>query len=117
MRQAMSETDGKPQGPPEDFIDLYDQRLNPDGAVVDAAGCLWKAQWGASRVARYAPIGAFLDAVGNSAERMTCPAFGGENRETLFATSAALGMKGPHDGLTFSVTGVATGQPEYAVIL
>ena len=117
MRQALSETDGWPQGPPEDFIDLYAQGLNPDGAVVDAAGCLWNAQWGASRVARYAPTGEFLDAVVFSAERMTCPAFGGENRDTLFATSAALGMKGPHDGLTFSVAGVATGQLEYAVIL
>src|SRR5687767_6102949 len=30
----------------------------PDGAAVDADGCVWSAQLGASRVVRYAPSGA-----------------------------------------------------------
>ena len=35
----------------------------PDGAVTDAEGNLWNAQWGAGRVACYAPDGQFLRSV------------------------------------------------------
>ena len=117
MRQALSKNDGWPEGRPEVFIDLRAEALNPDGAVVDTSGCLWNAQWGASRVARYSPAGDFLDAIDFPAKRMTCPAFGGVNRDTLFATSAADGINGAHDGKTFSDAGGAIGQAEYAVIL
>lgn len=117
MRQALSASDGWPDGPPEVFIDLRDAALNPDGAVVDASGCLWSAQWGASRVARYSPTGEFLEAIDFPAKQISCPSFGGKNLNTLFATSAAIGIKGAHDGKTFSFAGVAIGQAEYAVIL
>lgn len=116
MRQAL-DNDGWPKGRPEVFIDLRAEALNPDGAVVDAAGCLWNAQWGASRIARYSSAGAFMDAIDFPARKMTCPAFGGSNGDTLYGTSAANGMTGESDGKTFGVTGVAKGQPEYAVVI
>ena len=116
MRQALGK-EGWPEGPPEVFIDLRAEALNPDGSVVDAAGCLWNAQWGASRIARYSPVGAFMEAIDFPARQMTCPAFGGSNGDTLFATSAAIGMTGTDDGKTFGVAGVAKGQPEYAVVI
>ncbi len=117
MRQALSGSEGWPEGPPQVFIDLRAQALNPDGAVVDAAGCLWNAQWGASRIARYSPAGAFMDAIDFPARQMSCPAFGGSNGDTLYGTSAAIGMTGADDGKTFGVAGVAKGQPEYAVVI
>jgi hypothetical protein len=56
--------------------------------VIDAAGNLWNAQWGASRVACYSPDGAFLKAVSFPARHTSCPAFGGEGFSTLFCTTA-----------------------------
>lgn len=60
----------------------------PDGAVVDAEGCLWSAQWGAGRVVRYAPSGEPLLTVGLAAPHVSCPAFGGEAMDELMLTSA-----------------------------
>lgn len=117
MRQSLSASNGWPDGSPEVFIDLRAAGLKPDGAVVDASGCLLNAQWGAARVARYSPTGEFLDAIDFPAKQISCPAFGGKNLNTLFATSAAIGMKGAHHGKTFSVAGVAVGQAEHAIIL
>lgn len=113
MRQPL---DGKgwPKGKAEVFIDLAAERLNPDGAVVDAEGCLWLAQWGAGRVARYSTDGKFLSAVRFPASQISCPAIAGN---TLFATSAADGLNEPDGGKTFAVDLNIDGQPEHRVIL
>ena len=42
------------------FLDLRTEGMNPDGAVVDAYGTIWIAQWGASRVAAYSATDARL---------------------------------------------------------
>lgn len=110
---------GWPDGAPGVFVDLSVEGLNPDGAVVDADGNLWNAQWGASRVACYGPDGRFVTAVGFPAAQVSCPCFGGPELRTLFATSAAHGA-GAADGLagaTFSVVTAARGLPEYQVVL
>jgi sugar lactone lactonase YvrE len=60
---AASRSTPKPAGPrarPSSWLDLRAEGLHPDGSVTDAAGNLWNAQWGASRVACYSPDGAFL---------------------------------------------------------
>lgn len=118
MRQRM-DAQGWPDGAAEVFIDLNDQGLNPDGSVVDASGCLWNAQWGASRVACYGPDGAFKTEVKFPAEQISCPAFGGAGLTTLFATSASEDMEGPStaQGRTFQVPISAKGQMEHQVIL
>ena len=36
--------EGWPVGKPAVFADMKADRLNPDGSVVDAEGCLWNAQ-------------------------------------------------------------------------
>ncbi len=115
MSQALDH-EGWPLGEPVVLIDLSGDNLNPDGAVVDEAGCLWIAQWGANRVAKYSPAGGFLLAVDLPASQITCPAFGLEG-DTLFVTSAADGISEPHGGQTFSIQVDAIGQKEHQVIL
>ncbi|MFW8596075.1 SMP-30/gluconolactonase/LRE family protein [Cribrihabitans neustonicus] len=118
LRQPL-DGEGWPKGPAQLFADLSSEGLNPDGAVVDGEGCLWCAQWGAARVARYAPDGAFLSAIEYPASQMTCPAFGGPDLQTLFATSAAEGLDpaGDNDGRTFVVKTGTAGQAEHRVLL
>lgn len=114
--------DGWPEGEPEPFLDLTEEGLNPDGAVFDAAGRFWNAQWGAGRVAAYDRTGRFLDAVPFPARQTSCPAFGGEALATLFCTSAREGLDAaalaadPEAGRTFAAEGHGPGQPEHRVI-
>lgn len=119
MRQDLK-ADGWPTGAAQVFVDLNKEGTNPDGAVVDSEGCLWVAQWGASRVARYSPQGTLLSTVSLDAQQITCPAFGGAELSTLFATSALEGLSNPSEdeGKTFGITlsGI-TGQAEPRVIL
>jgi sugar lactone lactonase YvrE len=60
----------------------------PDGSCVDADGCLWNAEWGASRVVRYTPGGKVDRVVTVPATNPTCCAFGGAKLDTLYITSA-----------------------------
>ena len=122
MRVAL-DRQGWPTGDPTVFLDLSDDGLNPDGAVVDKAGAVWIAQWGAARVAAYSDAGEFLRAVEVPGVHTTCPAFGGAEFRTLYVTSARQGLsaevahdQSPH-GQTFAVDGVAEGLPEPRVIL
>lgn len=61
---------------------------SPDGSVIDAEGCLWNAQWGAGRVARYDPAGRLMGAWRTPAAHTTCPAIGGEDADQLMLTTA-----------------------------
>jgi len=123
MRQALDPETGWPVGEPEVFADLNKEGLNPDGAVIDANGVLWNAQWGASRVAAFGPDGQFLRAVALAARHSTCPAFGGPGLGTMFCTSAADRIEPavlraePTHGMTFAAVGLARGQAEHRVIL
>lgn len=123
IQRVALDGDGWPVGAPEVFIDLSGEGILPDGAVVDAAGNLWNAQWGAGRVACYGPDGRFLKAVPMGARQTSCPAFGGEGLATLFCTTAREGMDAaalaadPDAGKTFAVQGLGPGLPEPQVIL
>ena len=114
---------GWPVGTPETFVDLASEGLFPDGATVDAAGNVWNAQWGAGRVACYAPDGQFLHAVSFDAPHTSCPAFGGSALDALFVTTAREGMdkdalaRFPLSGQLFSAPGIGKGLPEPRVIL
>jgi len=60
----------------------------PDGSVIDAEGCLWNAQWGAGRVARYDPQGQLMGVLNAPAAHTSCPAIGGEDGNQLMLTTA-----------------------------
>ena len=110
--------DGWPEGAPTVAVDLRGSGENPDGSVVDAAGNIWNAQWGAGRVACYSPDGRLRDTVPIPARHTTCPAFAGRAGD-MYITSATEGLTTPmaDDGKTFKVTTTATGQCEHKVIL
>jgi len=118
MRQPLDKH-GWPQGDPALFVDCRAQNLNPDGAVVDASGNLWNAQWGAARIAVYSPDGKFLKAISFPASQISCPAFGGPDLKTLYATSARVGLPKPEDfaGMCFALQTGTRGQEEHRIIL
>ena len=64
----------------------------PDGAVVDADGRVWGAQWGAGQVVRYSAAGEIELSVPVPASQPTCVAFAGEHLGTLYVTSARDGL-------------------------
>ncbi len=64
----------------------------PDGSVVDSAGCVWNAQWGAAQIVQYAPDGRVLQRIAVPVKNPTCPAFGGAELEHLMVTSSRKDM-------------------------
>ncbi len=117
IRQVALDADGWPAEDPVLFADLAGENLNPDGAVVDAEGYLWNAQWGAGRVARYSPDGCFTGEISFPARQTSCPAFGGADLQTLFVTSAAVDLDGDAEGRTYFAQTQVRGQTENRVIL
>lgn len=69
------------------FADTRPQGSGPDGATVDAEGCLWVALVLAGRLARYAPDGRLLRTIDLPVPYPTCSAFGGPDLATLYVTS------------------------------
>lgn len=118
MRVALDEQ-GWPHGAPQVWLDLNEDRLNPDGAVFAADGTFWVAQWGAGRVAGYAPDGGLVGKVDYPALHTSCPAFGGARLDQLFCTTAREGHQTPHDldGATFAAPAPIHGLPEHCVRL
>jgi len=117
MRQNLAPKDGWPTGDPEVWLDFGKTDWGADGAVIDTAGNFWNAQWGAHRVACYAPDGALTQTVAFPAAQTSCPAFGGADLKTLFCTSAADGLPGPDEGKTFATPVDTIGQAEHRVLL
>lgn len=120
-KQAL-DGDGWPQGEPELFLDFRGSGLIPDGAVFDAEGGFWVAQWGSFRAARYVD-GALERVVETRAAHTSCPAFGGEHLTTLYLTTAQENltsdelMAQPHAGAVFVAETGIRGQAEHRVIL
>lgn len=70
------------------FARMVDPGAWPDGSVIDVEGCLWNAQWGVGRIARYAPDGRLLQSVSVPVAHTSCPALGGERGDQLMVTTA-----------------------------
>jgi sugar lactone lactonase YvrE len=88
----------------------------PDGAAVDAEGCLWNARWGAARLIRYRPDGRVEREVPLPCAQPTSCAFGGPALRTLYVTSARAGLErpGPADGALLELAVEAPGLPANA---
>lgn len=110
-------------GEPDVFLDARGEGWGIDGSVVDANGNLWNAQWGASRVACYAPDGSLISTHPVAGLQASCPAFGGADLTRLFVTTAATNISAdvlaeePGNGLTHVIEGAGQGLAEYQVVL
>jgi sugar lactone lactonase YvrE len=60
----------------------------PDGAAIDADGCLWSAHWGAGAVVRYTPDGRIDRTLRVPASQPSCVCFAGPDLDILCVTSA-----------------------------
>lgn len=118
-RQALSDSDGWPEGAPEVFLQMDAAEYRPDGAVVDAEGNLWIAHYGHYKVTQHAPDGTENRTIPFPARSTTCPAFTGADLSTLLMTSATQKLDPPttDDGRTYAVKVDAKGQEEHQVIL
>lgn len=120
---GLDQENGWPVETSEIFIDMRKDDWGPDGAVMDADGNFWNAQWGAHRVAAYNRDGEFLREVKISAKQSSCPAFGGADLSNLYITTAATDLPEeeiascPENGATFVAETTARGQKEHKVIL
>ncbi|MDY7578754.1 SMP-30/gluconolactonase/LRE family protein [Herbaspirillum sp. RTI4] len=70
------------------FADLSPGSAAPDGAIIDADGFLWSAQWGGARVVRYAPDGSVERMLQLSISQPSCVCLGGARLNQLFVTTA-----------------------------
>lgn len=61
----------------------------PDGAAVDAEGNYWCAMYEGGRVLKFSPAGQLLEELAVPMRCPTMPCFGGEDRRTLYVTSAS----------------------------
>ncbi|HEY4079784.1 MAG TPA: SMP-30/gluconolactonase/LRE family protein [Burkholderiaceae bacterium] len=92
------------------FVRVTDAHAWPDGAVIDAEGCLWNAQWGGGRVVRYAPDGSVMQMLHAAGPHTSCPALGGEDGRQLVVTTAQQEMsreallEAPLSGSLFGTT-------------
>ncbi|AWN39541.1 SMP-30/gluconolactonase/LRE family protein [Methylobacterium durans] len=74
----------------------------PDGGAVDRDGFYWSAIHRGGRLHRYAPDGRLDREVLLPVQNPTMVAFGGDDLETLYVTSATHGQPGqPHEGGLF----------------
>jgi sugar lactone lactonase YvrE len=81
----------------------------PDGAAMDADGCLWFAAVDGGCIVRLDPQGREIEAIALPVSRPTKPAFGGERLGTLFVTTMSLGTDAASEPLAGSVFAIETG--------
>jgi len=102
------------------FADNSSTRERPDGACVDADGCLWAAFFAGGRIVRYRPDGNTDREIRLPVTNPTCLCFGGKDFRTLYVTSATKfltpGQRAaePLAGSLFAIEGVGQGLPENA---
>jgi sugar lactone lactonase YvrE len=70
------------------FVDHRTNSERPDGACIDADGCVWTALFGGGRVVRYTPAGRADRTIVLPVTNPTCPCLGGPDGRTLYITTA-----------------------------
>lgn len=90
----------------------------PDGMTIDREGMLWVAHWGGYQVSRWNPQnGEKLSSIPVPAAQVTSCAFGGEQLDELYITTARIGLseealqEQPHAGGVFCYKTAVKGQP------
>ena len=97
-----------------------DGRGTPDGAIVDAEGGVWVAEFRAGRLTRLSPEGTVDRMISLPASRVTCPMFGGSHLGTMYVTTAKIMLtneelvREPLAGALFAINVGVLGLPEAA---
>jgi sugar lactone lactonase YvrE len=84
---------------------------------VDADGCVWLAHWGGARLTRFTPAGKVDRVVRVPVPQVASCAFGGPALDTLYVTTAAVGLSAqalaaaPLSGSVFAVQPGVKGMP------
>lgn len=92
-------------------------RGRPDGAAVDVEGNYYAAMFEGQRICKFAPDGRLLAEYPIPAMCPTMPCFGGEDRKTLYVTTARYKRSAaelaafPHSGCVFSLRVDVPGLP------
>lgn len=88
----------------------------PDGATIDSEGMIWIALWGGYSVSRWNPkTGTLISIITVDSKNVSSCAFGGENLDTLYITTAKIQVtqealnKHPYSGGLFFVKPGVTG--------
>jgi len=90
----------------------FEEGATPDGATVDAEGCLWVAEFRGGEVRRYSPDGELASRVAVPVTNPTSVMFGGPDLDVLFVTSHGGGAR-RLDGAVLAVAGLGVrGVPE-----
>lgn len=99
---------------------LYDHSAGdgfPDGLSVDAAGCIWSAQWDGWNIRKISPNGELLAQIPMPVRRPSSAAFYGKHLSQLVITSATVDfstedfLKSPDAGSLYSMPVETAGVP------
>ncbi len=105
-------------GSEREFATVHEDEGVPDGAAVDAEGCLWVAHYNGWRVSRFRPDGRLDRVVEMPVQRPTCCSFGGPGLDTLYVTTGSRNLdeealrRGPLAGGLFAFRPGVRGLPE-----
>lgn len=97
-------------GPAEVLVDTRALGSVPDGATVDAEGCLWVALVQNGQLARFTPDGRLERRIQLPVTFVTCPCFGGPGLDVIYLTSIRdsgnlLRSDHPDAGAVFAIHG------------
>jgi len=105
----------------KDLLKVPEKLGYPDGMTIDAKGHLWVAMWNGSQVCEIHPqSGKILSSVEVNAPLVTSCAFGGDNLDELYITTARTTLstetlqKFPKSGGLFKIKLGVTGVPAYS---
>ncbi|MBD2610684.1 MAG: SMP-30/gluconolactonase/LRE family protein [Nostoc sp. ZfuVER08] len=101
------------------FVDLTQESFYPDGLTIDSQGNIWSAMWNGWCVICFNPQGEERLRIKLPVPLVTSCTFGGENLQTLYITTASVGLsqaeidKSFYSGDLFAVETDVTGLPSY----
>ncbi|WP_375513432.1 SMP-30/gluconolactonase/LRE family protein [uncultured Nostoc sp.] len=101
------------------FVDLTHESFYPDGLTIDSEGHIWSAMWDGWCVIRFNPKGEEILRIKLPVQLPTSCTFGGEDLQTLYITTASVGLsqadieKSFYSGDLFALQTDVTGLPTY----
>lgn len=101
------------------FVDLTNESFYPDGLTIDSEGHIWSAMWDGWCVIRFNTKGEEILRIKLPVQLPTSCTFGGEDLQTLYITTASVGLsqaeieKSFSSGDLFALQTDVTGLPTY----